>query len=110
MMVTCPECGKSISSQAHPCPQCGYPFAGFYSKEQAEELLKFHKRMISEKGFEYEKYIKECRGSLRHPKITPELKVERRDGVAYKIYAYYRCSVCGKEHNEELSGILNPSY
>ena len=24
-LITCPECSKSISSQADACPQCGYP-------------------------------------------------------------------------------------
>jgi competence protein ComGC len=24
-MITCPECGKSISSEAASCPSCGYP-------------------------------------------------------------------------------------
>jgi len=24
-MITCPECGKSISSEAANCPECGYP-------------------------------------------------------------------------------------
>jgi len=37
MLVTCPECGAKISSLANPCPNCGFPDAGYYSKERTEE-------------------------------------------------------------------------
>jgi hypothetical protein len=33
MLVTCPECGKIISSEANPCPGCGCPNAGSHSPE-----------------------------------------------------------------------------
>ncbi len=26
-LINCPECGKSVSSEAHACPNCGYPVA-----------------------------------------------------------------------------------
>ena len=26
-LITCPECGKEISSKASSCPNCGYPIA-----------------------------------------------------------------------------------
>lgn len=26
-LITCPECGKQVSSFAHSCPECGYPIA-----------------------------------------------------------------------------------
>ena len=26
-MITCPECGKSISDRALKCPACGYPIS-----------------------------------------------------------------------------------
>lgn len=26
-LVSCPECGKEVSSQAASCPQCGHPIA-----------------------------------------------------------------------------------
>lgn len=26
-LINCPECGKSVSSEAHACPVCGYPVA-----------------------------------------------------------------------------------
>lgn len=27
-LITCPECGKSVSDLAKACPECGYPIAG----------------------------------------------------------------------------------
>ncbi len=36
-LVSCPECGKSVSDKARSCPNCGYPIktdvAGFSGKE-----------------------------------------------------------------------------
>lgn len=26
-LITCPECGKPVSTEAHACPACGYPVA-----------------------------------------------------------------------------------
>lgn len=26
-LMACPECGKSVSTEARSCPRCGYPFA-----------------------------------------------------------------------------------
>ncbi|MFR2491759.1 MAG: zinc-ribbon domain-containing protein [Coprococcus comes] len=30
--ITCPECGKSISSFAEACPVCGFPMVDFLEK------------------------------------------------------------------------------
>lgn len=27
-LITCPECGKNVSTEAKACPACGYPIAG----------------------------------------------------------------------------------
>jgi hypothetical protein len=47
MLVTCPECGKQISREADPCPQCGFKNAGERSKEWAEEEVR-RQRMVED--------------------------------------------------------------
>lgn len=42
-MITCPECGKEISSSAESCPNCGYVLV-------KSELPKIRKSKLSEKA------------------------------------------------------------
>jgi hypothetical protein len=34
-LIDCPECGKSVSTQAHACPHCGFPVAEKLSPQSA---------------------------------------------------------------------------
>jgi hypothetical protein len=44
MLVTCPECGAKISSDADPCPKCGCYDAGSRSEERQNEIREFQER------------------------------------------------------------------
>ena len=34
-LITCPECGKPVSTAAHACPNCGYPVADKLAQKPA---------------------------------------------------------------------------
>ncbi|HWI59123.1 MAG TPA: PH domain-containing protein [Bacillota bacterium] len=36
-LITCPECGKPVSTSAHACPACGYPIAEALAQKPATE-------------------------------------------------------------------------
>jgi hypothetical protein len=95
MLVTCPECEKKISENAHSCPHCGLPDAGGLSKEFVERYL-------------YDKYTEFCKPTDRHyvhPKDPNychgtvtfiSSSVELMDnGPGYGVAIRRRCSVCG---------------
>lgn len=44
MLVSCPECGTKISSEANPCPKCGFPEAGRRSLEYNQKCLEYYEK------------------------------------------------------------------
>ena len=46
-MITCPECGKSISDRALKCPACGYPIKKVSEKKGKQQInIKFSKNAV----------------------------------------------------------------
>ncbi len=41
MLVTCPECDGSVSSEAVSCPNCGYPISCRRQQLEKEELERY---------------------------------------------------------------------
>lgn len=42
LLVICPECNSRISSEANPCPHCGFPNAGGFSEKTCWVLARFY--------------------------------------------------------------------
>jgi len=93
MLVLCPECGAKISSEANPCPKCGYPFAGHRSEAYCGQKAK---EMVGKKASRTSR----CCGVTEDSEmavVTGTKVVRGRDGVGYFTLYYGRCSKCGKE-------------
>lgn len=105
MMVKCPECNADISSEANPCPQCGFPDAGYSSKQTVElrfsminnNLVGFVERMLNgDIGDVYR--CPSLSGSDYHDKhrmIAKSCSMEK-DGVGYFVNVELVCKFCGK--------------
>lgn len=96
MLVTCPECGSRISSEAESCPQCGLPNAGERSKEYCEYMAKNH-----DNDKEVTVKLDECTnpecdfGYKGH--ATGIVKKEiRKLAVGYEVIFWCKCPRCGK--------------
>lgn len=35
-LITCPECGQSVSDHADACPKCGYPVGAMIEKQKKD--------------------------------------------------------------------------
>jgi len=45
-LITCPDCGKSVSDQAASCPHCAHPFQSRYAVQPIEKTGKQFKSAI----------------------------------------------------------------
>lgn len=95
MLVTCPECGASISEDANPCLKCGYPEAGRFSKESAERRVQELQREFKELG-EHTVSIS-CRKCGSKSWVEANLvKVELvNPGTRYFCQSLAKCPKCG---------------
>jgi len=101
MMVNCPECNADISSQADPCPQCGFPSAGFVSKQNVElRFLQIQKDPIKHLSMNIDNNIT-CASSVsgffskEHKMSVKSCSLKRNDS-GYFIYIELICITCGK--------------
>ena len=52
-LITCPECGKQISSLAESCPSCGYPIAKLMDQTATTEEKPTKIQTMAEEAIEY---------------------------------------------------------
>jgi hypothetical protein len=65
MLVTCPECGVKISSEASPCPKCGLLKAGKKSKEYQEYWKRQFNKEVKEEIQILEEKLARCEIRIR---------------------------------------------
>ncbi len=106
MLVTCPECHRRISERADPCPNCGLPQAGKYSREATERSAQMLRELpntgiVSVYGEPIECTNPRCGFrelvSLKREKIFGIEVVEVPYRVGYAVRFSTRCRKCGHE-------------
>jgi hypothetical protein len=130
MLVTCPECGAKISSDADPCPKCGRSDAGRHSKEwheyQQKELDRLRReddkkikdrkkyilclnKKIQEKANYFQRFER-CDQCFRH--YSPHYyKLESVKEVSVSdVEIFYRCAVCGDSSRFQILSLSDLEY
>ena len=94
MLVTCPECGEKISSEANLCPKCGLPNSGRLSKELQEKILEPYKREAGEVKYDRPRECGMC-GYVSVYWKRKESKLIRKEGGYDSLIGDVYCPKCG---------------
>ena len=103
MLISCPECGRRISSTAEKCPGCDYPIGAILGNKIALAEANAKMKAEAQKKAQEEIEQERLRKGLCPKCEAPREFWERKTGGDLNTYTLIRCTKCGNHIRQEYS-------